>query len=134
MIGLDTNVLIRYAVHDDKEQTAAAQTALKKLTPAAPGFITHVVLAEVWWVLTRTYKIERSHCCAFIADLLDTAEIRIEESDVARKALALAESGADLADALIAESGTYHGCDSTITFDTRAINKAGLKPVESFIS
>ena len=129
MIGLDTNVLVRFAIHDDKSQTADALATLRSLTPADPGFISHVVLAEVWWVLGRSYKVSRESRCAFIADLLDTAEIRVEDSDTVRKALVAAQSGADLVDAIIAQSGRSSGCSTTITFDAGAIKKAGMTSV-----
>ena len=133
MIGLDTNVLVRFVVHDDQAQTADALAVLRSLTPSKPGFISHVVLAEVWWVLGRSYKVDRQRRCLFVADLLDTAEVRVESPDTVRKALACAREGADLADALIAQTATGFGCGTTITFDSGAVDKAGMTPVRSYL-
>lgn len=133
MIGLDTNVLVRFAMHDDESQTAQALAVMRGLSANEPGFISHVVLAEVWWVLSRSYRVDHKRRCSFIADLLDTAELRIEDSGIVRKALACAQDGADLADALIAESAASFGCSATVTFDNGAVKGAGMTLVRDYL-
>jgi len=133
VIGLDTNVLVRFVVHDDQAQTADALAVLRSLTPSKPGFISHVVLAEVWWVLGRSYKVDRQRRCLFVADLLDTAEVRVERPDTVREALTRALDGADLADALISQTAAGFGCRATISFDRNAVDKAGMTPVHSYL-
>ena len=133
MIGLDTNVIVRFVVHDDQAQAADALAVLRNLTPSEPGYISHVVLAEVWWVLGRSYKIDLERRCLFVADLLDTAELRIEGPDIVRKALARARDGADLADALISQAATEFGCRTTITFDRGAVDTAGMTSVRAYL-
>jgi len=56
MISLDTNVLVLAAVGDDPEQAARARNRLAALTTTEPGFITHVVMVELWWVLTASTR------------------------------------------------------------------------------
>jgi predicted nucleic-acid-binding protein len=47
MIGLDTNVLIRYLTQDDPVQSAKATEILeRRLTPKTPGFISVVAMVE----------------------------------------------------------------------------------------
>ena len=133
MIGLDTNVLVRFVMHDDESQTADALAVLQRLTPSDPGFVSHVVLAEVWWVLGRSYRVDHGRRCHFVADLLDTAEVRVEEPDIVRKALACAQGGADLADALIAQAAIHFGCSATVTFDVGAVKKAGMTSVRGYL-
>jgi len=133
VIGLDTNVLVRFIIHDDASQTADALAVMRRLTPMEPGFVSHVVLAELWWVLGRSYRVEQKLRCSFVADLLDTAEIRIEDSDTVRKALADAQAGADLADALIFQCSASAGCLTTITFDNGAVKKAGMTDIHDYL-
>ena len=71
MIGLDTNVLVRYLTQDDKAQAAAATRFIEKtLTPETPGFISLVALVEVVWVLETCYHCTRQDIAAIIERLL----------------------------------------------------------------
>lgn len=56
MIGIDTNVLVRATVRDDDAQAQRADAFLETLTREKPDYVTHIVLVELWWVLTRAYK------------------------------------------------------------------------------
>ena len=47
VIGVDTNVLVRYLVRDDAEQAGAARSLLEALTPEVPGFICREVAVEL---------------------------------------------------------------------------------------
>ena len=54
MIGLDTNVIVRYVVQDDPRQSAAATRLMEKtLSAENPGFVAVVTLCEVAWVLAE---------------------------------------------------------------------------------
>ncbi len=54
MIGLDTNVLIRYLAQDDPVQSAKATEIIERqLTEESPGFVSVVAMAEIAWVLER---------------------------------------------------------------------------------
>ena len=60
MIALDTNVLVRFLVEDDKAQTAAAVALVKRAVAADEGlFVTDIVLCEVVWVLRYSYEVPR---------------------------------------------------------------------------
>ena len=52
MIGLDTNVLVRYIMQDDPEQSPKATELIESLTGENPGYITMVSVIELYWVLT----------------------------------------------------------------------------------
>lgn len=125
MIGLDTNVLVRYAVRDDARQTAVADWLVEALAEM-PGFLSHVVLAETWWVLRRAYGFPAERCRAFLATLLDVREIQVQDSDLVRVALDRASEGADFADALVAVQAEASGATATVTFDRRAAKHAGM--------
>ncbi|MDO9041317.1 MAG: type II toxin-antitoxin system VapC family toxin [Desulfocapsaceae bacterium] len=122
MIGLDTNILVRYITQDDLAQSSlATQFIEEKCSFALPGFINHIVLCELVWVLKRCYKTEMSQALRVVEQLLRTAQLRIQEPQVVWKALKLAQKGkADFADFLIAQINIAHGCGTTITFDNAA--------------
>ena len=44
MIGLDTNVLVRYIAQDDPKQSALASDIIGQLSTANPGYITLIGL------------------------------------------------------------------------------------------
>lgn len=127
MIGLDTNVLVRYLAQDDPEQAAAANEVIDRLSESSPGYISIVVVVETSWVLSRAYKSDRDAVAAVIQGLLEAQEVRVERVDVVRRALRRMADGADFADAVITELGSDAGCEYTITFDRRAAKSAGMR-------
>lgn len=126
MIGLDTNILVRYAVRDDKSQTAKVDRLMSTLSPNQSVFIGHVVLVELWWVLTRAYKYPHAQCCDFLDTLLNVREFTVERSDLVRTALRQARDGAEFADALITATAHAAGCELTETLDRQAAKRAGM--------
>ena len=120
MIGLDTNVVIRYLVQDDLKQASAATALIDELTETDPGFLSLVTVVEVYWVLRRAYGVDADRCADLLEGLVDARELRVERSAIMRAALTTSRRGADFADAVIAELGRAAGCDHTVTFDRRA--------------
>jgi predicted nucleic-acid-binding protein len=128
VIGFDTNILVRYLVEDDPEQTRLADRLIDSLTSANPGWIGLTALAETVWVLTRTYRLNRRRIVPILESLLVSREIVIEQSEMVREALRLYLSGkADFPDCLIALSARAAGCSRTVTFDRRAARDAGME-------
>ena len=81
MIGLDTNVLVRFLVQDDLEQTAAATALISGLTEAEPGYVCREVLVELVWVLDRAYGLGRADIARALDGLLEAQELVIEAAD-----------------------------------------------------
>ena len=128
MIGLDTNLLVRYLTADDPVQSPMAKRLIESLTQAEPGFISLVVLVETHWVLRQTYHYGLEEVHRVIGSLLDAAEFTIDQADLVRAALVEAAATAhELPDALIAVGGTRAGCRSTYTFDKKASALAGME-------
>lgn len=129
MIGLDTNVVIRFLVQDEPSQSAIAADVFAGLSRERPGFISIVVLAEISWVLTRAYKISRQDLGRAIEGLLRSAELVVESAEAAYRALARhqAASSGDFADALIAELARSAGVTETVTFDKTAAASFGMR-------
>ena len=128
MIGLDTNVLVRYLQRDDPSQTARASALIASFTAERRGFIASSVLVELAWVLTSKYKISRADMVTILERLLLAQEVVIEQAPVVWQALqAYRASNADFADCLIERIGAAAGCDYTVTYDRDAAKTAGMR-------
>ena len=131
MIGLDTNVVVRYIMQDDPRQAALATRFVESLTSATPGYISLVSVTELSWVLSDAYDLERPQLVAVLEGLLRTKEILVEQAETVWKALRLFQSGnADFADCLIERSGAAVGCDWTMTFDRGAVKGCGMRLID----
>lgn len=122
MIGLDTNVLVRYLAQDDRAQAAAATAVIEnECTADTPGFVGLVVLAEVVWVSESSYGASRSDVAEIVKRLLSIRQLQVQDAEVAWQALRQFEAGrADFADCLIHRSAEAAGCHKTVSFDKRA--------------
>jgi predicted nucleic-acid-binding protein len=121
MIGLDTNVLVRYITQDDPEQAAqAARLIDASCSVDAPGRVAHIVLCELVWVLRRAYGYSKLQVVEVLSQILVTAELAIENQEVAFQALdAYRDGPADFSDYLLALGNRAAGCRTTYSFDTR---------------
>jgi predicted nucleic-acid-binding protein len=128
MIGLDTNVLVRYLAQDDPGQAAKATRLIERgLSESKPGWVGLVVLVETCWVLQALYHATPEELRDTVADLLDARQLVIENRGAVTQALvACAAGGADFADALIAQCARVAGCDRVVSFDRRAV-RAGME-------
>lgn len=121
MIGLDTNVLLRYIVRDDAAQAQAASRLIEtRCSREQPGHVSHVVLAELAWVLGRGYGYAKAEVVKVLAAILSSAELKVQEAALAWAALRAFQSGqADFADYLIGAVNADCDCEMTFTFDKR---------------
>ena len=127
MIGIDANVLVRYVVRDDEPQYAAAAEELEALTEDDPGFITQVVLAELFWVLARSYRFPIEACLSVLRGLVATPSLEFDDAEGGVRALDLAEGGADFGDALVQGAMELFGVRDTVTFDRTAARRVGWR-------
>jgi len=128
MIGLDTNVLVRYVAQDDTTQSSKASTLIESFTADMPGYISVVSVIELVWVLTGCYNATKSEICEVLETLLRTKEIIVAEAETVWKALRMfKDSKADFADCLIACSCAEAGCEHTLTFDNGAVKNCGMQ-------
>ena len=125
MIGLDTNMLVRYLVRDDPDQSEQAQTAFARFTPDCPGYVSLVTLLETVWLLRRTYKVPSDDILGTVTALVASDAIRLQEEPTVTQAISLARQHAcDLPDALVAVFGA--ACSETLTFDRHAAQLPGM--------
>lgn len=127
MIGLDTNVILRYLAQDDAVQSPVATRIIHALTPAQPGFLSTVCIIEVVWVMQSAYKAPKQRIIQILDLLLRTPELHIEDAAAMTSALRIFQkSRADFADCLIACIAKDAGCAHTLTFDLMASTIPGM--------
>lgn len=127
MIGLDTNVLVRYIMQDDAKQAAMATTLIERLSAAAPGFITLVSVVELAWVLSSCYDLSRAQVAQALEVILRSKQLIVDQAEhVVRALRAFSAGNADFADCLIERMAASAGCARTMTFDSAAAKSAGM--------
>jgi predicted nucleic-acid-binding protein len=127
MIGLDTNILVRYIMQDDAKQAPLVANFVESLTADEPGFVSLVSVVELVWVLSSCFELERSQLVTVLDALLCTKELRLERAEVIGQALRrFRDSSADFADCLIERCAAAAGCSHTMTFDRAASKHAGM--------
>ncbi|MCS4310701.1 putative nucleic-acid-binding protein [Pseudomonas sp. SJZ103] len=128
MIGLDTNVLVRYVTQDDPVQSPKASELIESLTTLSPGFVSLVSVVELVWVLQSCYQSAKNDIVVVLETLLRTRELTIEHAEVIWQALRrFTANNADFADCLIERCAHAAGCEYTATFDLSAAKAAGMK-------
>jgi predicted nucleic-acid-binding protein len=129
VIGLDTNVIVRYLTQDDPKQSAIVTRLMEKtLSSDDPGFISLVVLAEVIWVLVSLYSVDRTGVAEVVGGLLTTEQLRVDSAELVWRAKRRYEaSKVDFSEALIAECGVAAGCKRSVTFDRTAAATSGFE-------
>jgi predicted nucleic-acid-binding protein len=130
VIGLDTNVLVRYIAQDDSEQSPRAAALIESFSSEAPGYVTTVSVVELVWVMQSCYDMTREGIAEVLSQLLRTREIVVENAEVVWRAIRVfGASGADFADCLIERSAANAGCIEVFTFDQSAARHLGMKLV-----
>jgi len=129
MIGLDTNVLVRYFAQDDPVQSPQATELIeRRLTAQDPGFISVVAMVEMAWVLERGYSQRAPEIAATIERTLQADILVVEhEQEVFTAMIALKEGRGSFADALIGALNAEAGCSRTFTFDRQALRLPGFE-------
>lgn len=128
MFALDTNVLIRYIVQDDKLQAGKAGKIIEALDKDAPAFISCIVLCEINWVLQSAYKISKAERIKVLMGIITTSVFTVERSEACLKALRLFEQGqADYSDYLTQQIALQEGYDTVLTFDQKALKSRGFQ-------
>jgi predicted nucleic-acid-binding protein len=127
MIGLDTNVLVRYVMQDDPRQSPRATKLIEALSADEPGFVPVVALVELVWVLSGSYALARAQVATVLDMLLRSKELVIDRADLVTQALhRYSAAGADFADALIERIASAAGCSATLSFDAAAVKMASM--------
>lgn len=129
MIGLDTNILLRYLTQDDAVQSRKASTLVEtRLSEDNPGFVSVVVMVEIAWALDRVYGLSMPQLAATLERLLQINVFVVEsEQQVFAAMIAVKEGRGSFADALIGELADKAGCSRILTFDRKAVRLPGFE-------
>lgn len=121
MIGMDTNVLLRFLLADDPEQFDIAKTFVSQRSIDDPAFVSLVVVAEMAWVLKRRYRFTNEDIIKVLRKLLPSEQFLFEDED---RLYAMTEDDLmvhiDLSDRIIAYLASRQGATHTVTFDRAA--------------
>jgi predicted nucleic-acid-binding protein len=127
MIGLDTNVLVRYIMQDDLKQSPLATRFVESRSAESRGFVPLVSVVELFWVMSSAYELDRDQLIAALEGLLRTKELVVERAEIVWKALRnFQTANVEFADCLIERSAAAAGCEKTMTFDRGATKSAGM--------
>lgn len=124
MIGLDTNILVRYLTQDDPGQSRKAAYEIEKaLSAGEMFFIADIVMCELVGVLETAYGDDRREIAPVLENILRTKQFQFDNKDLLWKSLAdYRNKKGDFADHLIGQTGHKAGCRETITFDAELKN------------
>jgi predicted nucleic-acid-binding protein len=119
---LDTNILVRWLVQDDADQTERVDQLFNSLSAAdSPYFVPVTVLLELEWVLRSRYKFSQSQIVSAVTGLLETREVEMQEHAAIEHALHLMRhAAADFIDCLHAGLAVASQRDPLLTFDVGA--------------
>lgn len=128
MLGIDTNVLVRFLVQDDEGQFEKARKLIKREVAAGRKvFINQLVLMETEWVLRSCYAVPKNQIIEAISGLLEAVDVQLEDESVIEEALFnWKDATADFADCLIGAKNRRMGCTATATFNNKASKLPGF--------
>lgn len=131
MLALDTNVLVRFLVQDDRAQFERAQKLIRRESRDGEAvLISLLVLLETEWVLRSRYGLPKADIIAAFSGLLESFELHFEDENAVEEALfTWKDSTADFADCLIGARHRALGCRATASFDTKALKLRGFTTV-----
>jgi len=120
MIGIDTNVLVRYVAQDDTEQCRLVNELFEQASAKNKLFISVVVVVECLWVLVGRYQLNDEQARSFIRSLLTSKKVSLERSEMFMTVLAKSDLKAkEMADVIIASTAFSAGCEEFFTFDAK---------------
>lgn len=128
MLGIDTNVLVRFLVRDDEAQFEKARRLIRREIGAGEDvFVSLMVLMETEWVLRSRYSLQKTQIMEAISMLLDATEVQLEDESAVEETLFIwKDNAADFADCLIGAHNRRLGCRATATFDEKAVKLAAF--------
>ena len=128
MLGIDTNVLVRFLTKDEPEQYEKARRIIRRGANGPDGiYVNQLVVLETEWVLRSVYGYSKAEIAAAISALLDAPELAFEDEPAIEEALfTWKKSSADFADCLIGARNHRAGCATTATFDAKAAKLPGF--------
>lgn len=127
MLGLDTNVLVRLLIEDDRAQTRRARNLVDAAVAAQELVLVSLpVLLETEWILRSRYEVAPEAILGLFRAALEARELAFEDEAAVEEALFNWQDGPiGFSDCLIMAHNRQLGCRATVTFDTRAARLPG---------
>jgi predicted nucleic-acid-binding protein len=120
MIGIDTNILIRYLTNDDETQAATVKKYFNDMQAKHERlFVSLAVTLECIWVLESGYNLDNDSILDALNSLLGLSLLKFEHDDSILNIIHARRKG-DLSDQIIGNIGHSSGCSTTMTFDKKA--------------
>ena len=116
-VAVDTNVLVRALVRDDKAQ---AEIAAKWLRNSNLIAVALSALCELAWVLRRVYGFKAAEVADTIRALTSAENVETNQAAV-EAGLAMLDAGGDFADGVIDYEGKWLGAETFVSFDRKAV-------------
>lgn len=128
MLGIDTNILVRFLVRDDEAQFEKARKLIRReISAGRRVFVNQLVLMETEWVLRSRYAVPKNQIIGTISGLLDASDVQFEDEPAIEEALFMwKDATADFADCLIGAKNRRMGCRATASFDVKASKLPGF--------
>jgi predicted nucleic-acid-binding protein len=128
MLGIDTNVLVRFLIRDDQAQFEKARKLIKReLAAGRRVFVSQLVLLETEWVLRSRYGLQKTRIIEAVSGLLDASDVQFEEEATIEEVLFVwKDTTSDFADCLIGAQNRRLGCRATASFDVKASRLPGF--------
>ena len=135
MTALDTNVLVRFLVDDDRAQSAkVARLVNRAIARDQTLFVSDVVLCETVWVLRSVYEVPRAEVAGVLGQFLKATHLTFGDVDALLRALAAFAAGrGHFADYVIQEHARAAGCGEVATFDRALLKERGFTSPERLL-
>lgn len=130
MVGIDTNILVRFFMRDDELQSRRAVALMDSFSAEEQGFVSFVVVAELVWVLQYVFQLQKNQVVSVLAKLANMPALKLENLSVFLHALQLCNNtSVDFVDCLISGVAMHAGCACTMTFDRKSSKVPGMKRI-----
>lgn len=128
MLGIDTNILVRFLVRDDETQFEKARRLIgREVVAGRRVFVSQLVLLETEWVLRSRYDLQKARIIEVVSGLLDANDVQFEDEPAIEEALFVwKDRSVGFADCLIGARNKRLGCSATATFDEKASRLPGF--------
>jgi predicted nucleic-acid-binding protein len=119
VIGIDTNILIRYFTQDDAAQAQRVDELFASASAASERLhVSDIVLVELVWVLRRIFRIPKTEVVSHLQEVIESEIFAIDDAPVVHAAFAdYRDARGDFADYLIGRRNAAADDEHTVTFD-----------------
>jgi predicted nucleic-acid-binding protein len=128
MLGIDTNILVRFLVRDDETQFEKARRLIgREVAAGRRVFVSQLVLLETDWVLRSRYDLQKTGIIKVVSGLLDANDAQLEDEPAIEEALFVwKDRSVGFAYCLIGAQNKRLGCSATAAFDVKASKLPGF--------